>query len=104
MISPACSAQLQCKCETLQKIFASAERAEVPPRDVQLARAFGKASAAGATTGRAREAIVGGETSRVFTSTRGALRLHAGRAQVRCALGRASREGARFPDLVGDVG
>ena len=40
----------------------------------QLPRAFGKTLAAGATTGRAREAIFGGETFRVFTSTRGALR------------------------------
>ena len=40
----------------------------------QLPRAFGKTLAAGATTGRAREAIFGGETVRVFTSTRGALR------------------------------
>ena len=46
-------------------------------RDVQASstpRALGKTLAAGATTGRAREAIFGGETFRVFTSTRGALR------------------------------
>ena len=56
------------------EVFSSSGARDAMSRLRQLPRALGKTLAAGATTGRAREAIFGGETFRVFTSTRGALR------------------------------